>query len=634
MLTIGMAVVDDFDGVYFTVQALRMYHPEVTRQAEFIVVDNKPDSKSSPHLETFLANVGGRYIAMPEEGGTSQPRNRVFKEAKGDLVLCMDSHVLIAPNALKRLLAWYAANPTSHDLISGPMLYDNYHTLNTHFDDVWRAEMWGIWGQAYKHPNGTLFTAYKNRDEQTTYHALSMGMAPIDRDSLGLPPCHYDHRNQVLQAAGCISLGHTDSADAFPIPGMGLGLFTCRKDAWLGFNPNFRGFGGEEMYIHEKFRQAGHQALCLPFLKWGHRFARPQGLGYTPYTWYKLRNYIIGLQELGLPLDRCYEHFVGPNSHKKLPQPGWDYLLADPINRLNPPGVDLEKPLPASIAKEMDKRVPGHRLPQPGTTVASPREFLDWAKTQPRDLDKHLDKLSELAAQCGHATELAHRRESTIALLAAEHVNSYNAEIDPVLTRLVDLFPARLDLTNFKLDGPLPDIQDTDLLFLDTIGTAPRLYSELQKYHSQVSRYIVVHDTQLYRDRGEDSTPQRPTPGLLHALRQFMTEHPEWSVIYHTHEQYGLTVIGKLDKDKPQLPSTIEMASNFAAAMAKHVADGLRTVSNEEYKARLEICTPCPQRRNNNCAVCGCNLSSKASLRTSECPLGFWSASPREGAAA
>lgn len=40
----------------------------------------------------------------------------------------------------------------------------------------------------------------------------------------------------------------------------GLGIFACRRDVWPGFNPRLRGFGGEEGYIHEKFRRAGGPA--------------------------------------------------------------------------------------------------------------------------------------------------------------------------------------------------------------------------------------------------------------------------------------------------------------------------------------------------------------------------------------
>ena len=83
----------------------------------------------------------------------------------------------------------------------------------------------------------------------------------------------------------------------------GMGLFACRKDAWPGFNPLFRGFGAEEGYIHEKVRQGGGRTLCLPFLRWMHRFNRPLGAPY-PNIWEdRIRNYYIGWRELGLPTE-------------------------------------------------------------------------------------------------------------------------------------------------------------------------------------------------------------------------------------------------------------------------------------------------------------------------------------------
>ena len=37
---------DDYDGVYFSVQAIRLYHPEVTQHTEIVVLDNHPDSRA------------------------------------------------------------------------------------------------------------------------------------------------------------------------------------------------------------------------------------------------------------------------------------------------------------------------------------------------------------------------------------------------------------------------------------------------------------------------------------------------------------------------------------------------------------------------------------------------------------
>jgi hypothetical protein len=90
----------------------------------------------------------------------------------------------------------------------------------------------------------------------------------------------------------------------------GLGAFSCRKSAWPGFNPAFRGFGGEEGYIHEKFRRAGGRCLCLPWFRWMHRFGRPRGVPYPLTIEDKLRNYVLGHAELGLDLGPVLGHFT------------------------------------------------------------------------------------------------------------------------------------------------------------------------------------------------------------------------------------------------------------------------------------------------------------------------------------
>ena len=100
-------------------------------------------------------------------------------------------------------------------------------------------------------------------------------------------------------------------SEPFEIEMQGLGVFSCRKDAWLGFNPRFRGFGGAEFYIHEKYRQAGHKCWCLPWFRWLHRFGRPLGVPYPLTTEDKLWNYLVGWNELGLSLEPIYENFLG-----------------------------------------------------------------------------------------------------------------------------------------------------------------------------------------------------------------------------------------------------------------------------------------------------------------------------------
>lgn len=255
-LTVGMATYDDYEGVWFTVNALRLYHAAEMPRVEIVVVDNHPESVHGRLTRSFIENwvPNGRYVGFSAVVGTAAPKNEVFKQARGQSVLCIDSHVLLEPDSLRRLMAYYDAHPDCQDLLQGPLVYDDLHTYSSHFDDEWRAEMWGVWGT--------------------------------------------DPR------------ARTAAGPAFEIPAQGLGLFSCRTDAWLEFHPGFRGFGGEEFYIHQKYRQAGRRTLCLPFLRWVHRFNRPRGVPYPLATEHKFRNYVLGLTELGLSLEPAIQHFA------------------------------------------------------------------------------------------------------------------------------------------------------------------------------------------------------------------------------------------------------------------------------------------------------------------------------------
>lgn len=253
-LTVGMATYDDYDGVYFTLQSMRLHHPEILDQTEFLVVDNHPDgpcSKALKRLDRSIANY--RYLPFQNGTGTAASRDAIFGEASGEFVVCMDCHVLVQSGALAKLLDYFMLHKDSTDLLQGPLLDDDLKTIQTHFEPVWREGMFGDWGT----------------DERAS-------------DS-GAPP--------------------------FEILMQGLGLFACRRAAWPGFNPLFRGFGGEEGYLHQKFRNRGDRTLCLPFLRWLHRFHRPMGVPYRMVWEDRIRNYIIGFNEVGLPLEPMIDHF-------------------------------------------------------------------------------------------------------------------------------------------------------------------------------------------------------------------------------------------------------------------------------------------------------------------------------------
>jgi hypothetical protein len=291
-ITVGCAVHNDFQGVYFTIQALQLYHPEVLGEIEILVVDNDPAGQEGKWTKDFVANwvaanAGEKghpakvtYIGAPEVEGTSAPRDLVFQRAAGKYVLCVDCHVMLYPGALASLWAYYIRNPNTLDILSGPIFMDNLSSYGTHFDDVWRVQMWGVWACAWRCPCGFLFCPREVPRMQGmspgVYFFPLMGGEPLRT----CPRCSklvqvtfswWGHETP-LEEAGFYPVGKSASDPHFEIPAMGLGLFSMRKDAWPGFNPLFRGFGGEEGYIHEKVRRLGGKAICLPALRWIHRF--------------------------------------------------------------------------------------------------------------------------------------------------------------------------------------------------------------------------------------------------------------------------------------------------------------------------------------------------------------------------
>jgi hypothetical protein len=249
MFTLGMATYDDYEGVYFTVQSARLHHPEIS---EIIILDNNPSSihgqfsKNLADWQTKECKL--KHIPYTEKKSTSN-RSKIFDFATNEHVIIADSHVLFFPNSIKALKDFYLNDHKPYDFVQGPMMYDNLKSYSTHLDPVWRSNFYGTWA---------------TKESQDKY---------------------------------------------FEIPSMGLGSFSCKKSEWLGFNPLFKGFGGEEGYIHEKYRKKGGRCLCLQDFKWLHRFNRPHGVPFPNILEDRCYNYFIGRFELEMDYMDVAEHF-------------------------------------------------------------------------------------------------------------------------------------------------------------------------------------------------------------------------------------------------------------------------------------------------------------------------------------
>lgn len=261
-LTIGMSCFNDFDGVWFTINSILMYHPEVRDDIRFVVIDGNPDSAHGKACEQLIAKLKnkhghcGLYVKNISWSGTAS-RDLIFTYADTPYVLCVDSHVMLYPGCIKRLIDYYDENSDSKDLIQGPLYDENGDLFATEMTSVWDYNMYGKW------------------------------LANPERIKTNKPY-------------------HVDI--------MGLGMFSCTRDRWPGFNPAFRGFGGEEGYIHEKYKQNGGQVIMFPWLKWNHRFPRPNGISYANEYIDRVKNYLIGWNELGKDTSDIIDYFSKGNT--------------------------------------------------------------------------------------------------------------------------------------------------------------------------------------------------------------------------------------------------------------------------------------------------------------------------------
>lgn len=312
-LTVAMSTFDDSEGAYWSVQSIRLYHPEVLSETEFLILDNSPDSPHGKVLERFSGWVKDslRIVPVRDARGTAM-RTRLFDLAETPYVLCMDSHVMLAHGSLRQLIDGMDSGRDEGNLLQGPMFYDNL-TMASHMAHVWRGGMLGIWAAAWQCPCGYVFQTAERKERDANWLEFQTISLPHTR----LERCHWcdapfptgvrweGHERHVAEAGFSPAV----DGDPFEIPAHGLGLFACRKDVWPGFNPGFRDFGGEECYIHEKFRQMGKTTVCLPFLRWLHRFERVAGVPY-PAPWEsRIMNYLIGHAELGWNPQPVLEHF-------------------------------------------------------------------------------------------------------------------------------------------------------------------------------------------------------------------------------------------------------------------------------------------------------------------------------------
>jgi hypothetical protein len=185
------------------------------------------------------------------------------------------------------------------------------------------------------------------------------------------------------------------------------------------------------------------------------------------------------------------------------------------------------------------------------------------------DINEHLPTLYKHSLECSHITECGVRTVVSsyafaYALLGRQGTKL--VQVDPVKSREVDIFGDECEaegvqvLFHEKSDLESP-MEDTDLLFIDTWHIYGQLKRELARWHVHAKKYIIMHDTEIDKIRGESARDghnmqkqseesgfpiDEINKGLEPAIQEFLADHPEWII----HERYdnnnGLTVLKRV----------------------------------------------------------------------------------------
>ena len=160
------------------------------------------------------------------------------------------------------------------------------------------------------------------------------------------------------------------------------------------------------------------------------------------------------------------------------------------------------------------------------------------------DINEHLPTLLKYGRSVGHITEFGVRGGcSTLAWWYAWPVTLRCYDIAPCEAH--DFFmskmgnPDWLDYKFIQADVLEIEIEETDLLFIDTYHTYTQLSKELALHGNKSRKYLIFHDTVTFGKRGEDYKK----PGLIQAINEFFWDNKHWSIKEIFSNNNGLLVL-------------------------------------------------------------------------------------------
>lgn len=188
----------------------------------------------------------------------------------------------------------------------------------------------------------------------------------------------------------------------------------------------------------------------------------------------------------------------------------------------------------------------------------------------PSDIDEHIPTLIKYASECNHITEMGVRGIcSTWGLLGGipEKMISYDLQDPKIFGGDIESVKETANAYNIDYQFVLADvlkieIEETDLLFLDTWHAYKQLKAELNLHSSKVKKFIIMHDTTSYATKDESLSSRvtetedgecyncvKDNKGLQLAIDEFLSENKGWELCERFINNNGLTILKRVHEN-------------------------------------------------------------------------------------
>ena len=184
------------------------------------------------------------------------------------------------------------------------------------------------------------------------------------------------------------------------------------------------------------------------------------------------------------------------------------------------------------------------------------KEYYNEYYIKKSDINEHLPTLFKYASSCDHITEMGVRSGvSTVAFLQAKP--KILISIDIIKHKNINNLEKQSKTENINFNFILGNtlkikIEETELLFIDTLHTYDQLSKELKLHVDKVKKYIILHDTSSFEFEDEKRRGYIPSStgkkGLWPAVEEFLDKNNNWSIKERFKNNNGLTILQKEPK--------------------------------------------------------------------------------------